>query len=62
MIFLNKRKTILKNFIPKGKSPNLPLLNFPAKFRTEKKSQMDNFTIMGLPFRDSYKIYKFSNI
>ena len=37
VIFLNKRKTILKNFIPKGKSPNLPLLNFPAKFRTEKK-------------------------
>ena len=45
MIFLSQLKTFMKNFIEKRQRPKLPLLNFLVKFLTERKSQMNNFTI-----------------
>ena len=45
MIFVSQLKTFMKNFIEKRQRPKLPLLNFLVKFLTERKSQMNNFTI-----------------
>ena len=41
MVFLNQLKTFIKNRQPS----KLPLHNFLAKFLTEKKCQMNSFTI-----------------
>ena len=38
-------KTFAKNFIQNKQRPKLLLLTFLAKFLTEKKSQVKNFTI-----------------
>ena len=45
MIFFSQLKTFMKNFMQKRQVLKLPLLNFLVKFLTERKSQIDNFTI-----------------
>ena len=45
MIFLSQTETFMKNFVQKRQHPKLPLLNFLLKFLTERKSQINNFTI-----------------
>ena len=45
MLLQNQLKTFMKNFTQKRQQLKLPLLNFLVEFRTEIKSQVNNFTI-----------------
>ena len=45
MIFLSQLKASIKNFIQKRECLKLPLRNLLVKILTERKSQMNNFTI-----------------
>ena len=44
-IFLSQLKAFMKNLIQKRQRPKLPLLNFLVQFLSERKSQINNFTI-----------------
>ena len=50
MIFFSQPKTFMENSIPKIKLSKVPLLNFLAKFLTERKSLKNKFTIVRLKF------------
>ena len=45
MLLQNQLKTFMKNSTQKRQHLKLPLLNFLVEFRTEIKSQVNNFTI-----------------
>ena len=44
-IFLSQLKAFMKNLIQKRQRSKLPLLNFLVQFLSERKSQINNFTI-----------------
>ena len=48
--FLKSAKNLYEKLYTKKQPPKLPLLNFLAKFLTEWKSQIKNFTVAGLKF------------
>ena len=44
-IFLSQLKAFTKNLVQKRQRPKLSLLNFLVQFLSERKSQINNFTI-----------------